>query len=435
MIHWQHLPIALYPDSLGLIFSGSVVVDHLNTSGLGSADDPVMVAIFTYHHEAGAKVGRNDFETQGIAYSADRGRTWKKYEGNPVLKNPGIRDFRDPKVFWFGADRKWVMVLAVADHIEIYSSPDLKQWSKLSEFGAADGSHGGVWECPDLFPLSVNGTEKWVLLVSINPGAPNGGSGTQYFVGHFDGTTFVNENEPATSLWLDYGRDNYAGVTWANVPASDGRRLFLGWMSNWDYAQTVPTEVWRSAMTLPRELTLRQTPTGVRLASTLVAEFQQLREGEPAVAEDVEVKVERVLPPAATASGLFEIRLLLDSVSAGNFSVELFNDLDERIRIVFDADQNQFSIDRNEAGPTTFSPKFAGVQYGARALGTFPTELVVVADHASVELFADGGLLAMTSLVFPGEPFTNARVVAASIKIKSVTVTPLKSIWRGKLAR
>src|SRR5688572_5533514 len=174
MIYWEHLPIALYPDSLGYIFSGSAVVDHQNTSGLGIKDTPPMVAMFTYHLMEGEKAGRNDYQTQGIAYSLDNGRSWTKYDQNPVLKNPGIKDFRDPKIFWYEGSKKWILILAVQDHIELFESPDLKSWSKNSEFGLGVGSHGGVWECPDLFPLKVDGgEEKWVMLVSINPGAPN----------------------------------------------------------------------------------------------------------------------------------------------------------------------------------------------------------------------------------------------------------------------
>ena len=197
LVKWEHLPIALYPDSLGTIFSGSAVVDKNNTSGLGTKDNPAMVAIYTYHNAEGEKAGRKDYQTQGIAYSLDNGRTWTKYKANPVLKNPGIKDFRDPKVSWYEKGQKWIMTLAVTDHISFYSSKNLLDWTKESDFGADIGGHGGVWECPDLFKMPVAGTneEKWVLIVNINPGAPNGGSGTQYFVGQFDGKNFVLDNQ------------------------------------------------------------------------------------------------------------------------------------------------------------------------------------------------------------------------------------------------
>ncbi|MDH5381668.1 MAG: glycoside hydrolase family 32 protein, partial [Cyclobacteriaceae bacterium] len=240
MVSWEHLPIALYPDTLGYIFSGSAVIDWNNSSGLGNDLHPPMVAIFTYHNPIGAEEGRIDYQTQGLAYSLDKGRTWTKYENNPVLKNPGIIDFRDPNVAWNETLQQWVMILAVKDHIEIYTSPNLIAWEKQSEFGQTIGGHGGVWECPDLFTLTDNnGIERWVMLLSINPGGPQGGSATQYFIGNFDGKTFT----PMDSItrWVDHGADNYAGVTWSDIPKSDGRRLFMGWMSNWQYANVVPT--------------------------------------------------------------------------------------------------------------------------------------------------------------------------------------------------
>ncbi len=222
----------------------------------------------------------NYFQNQSIAYSLDKGRSWTKYPGNPVLQNPGIRDFRDPKVAWYAEGEKWIMTLAAQDRIMFYSSPDLIQWSLESEFGENTGAHGGVWECPDLFPMDVNGEEKWVLLVSINPGGPNGGSATQYFVGEFDGNSFHNENPGTEPLWIDHGKDNYAGVTWSDIPEKDGRRIFMGWMSNWQYANQVPTERWRSAMTLPRELILDREGEGYLLRSIPVNETEKLREAQ-----------------------------------------------------------------------------------------------------------------------------------------------------------
>ncbi|MBK8504111.1 MAG: glycoside hydrolase family 32 protein [Saprospiraceae bacterium] len=241
LIHWEHLPIALYPDSLGYIFSGGAVIDWKNTSGLGTPSQPPMVAFFTYHNAEIAKAGGIEVESQAIAYSLDKGRSWTKFPGNPVIKNPGIKDFRDPNVIWHEGSNQWVLVLAASDRLHIYNSPNLRDWNLASEFGEKDGNHDGVWECPDLFPLQIDGQEKWVLLQNISPGHPNGGSGTQYFIGDFDGKVFKNDNPPAMSLWLDYGKDNYAGVTWSDAPNKGGQRTFIGWMSNWQYAQQVPT--------------------------------------------------------------------------------------------------------------------------------------------------------------------------------------------------
>ena len=252
LIHWEEQPIALFPDSLGCIFSGSAVLDKNNTSGFGKNGKAPLVAIFTTHNFEGEKSGTNNFQNQAIAFSNDHGQTWTKFSGNPVIKNPGIRDFRDPKVMWYEPQKKWVMTLATKDRITFYSSRDLKNWVKESEFGAILGEHAGVWECPDLFTLNDKGKKIWVLVVNINPGGPNGGSATQYFLGDFNGKTFTVSHKDIK--WLDYGPDEYAGITWSNT---GDRKIFLGWMSNWQYAEKVPTTIWRGATTLPRELKLK----------------------------------------------------------------------------------------------------------------------------------------------------------------------------------
>ena len=237
LTHWTHQPIALYPDSLGYIFSGSAVMDYKNSSGLGSENQPAIVAIYTYHNMEYERSGRNDYQTQGIAFSLDHGMTWEKYDGNPVIKNPGIKDFRDPKVFWHEPTQKWILILVAGDNARIYNSKNLIDWTFLSDFGHNEGAHGGVWECPDLFPLTTDqGDQKWVLIISINPGGPQGGSATQYFVGDFDGQKFTAAQKE--SKWLDFGRDNYARVTYNDAP--EGKRILMGWMSNWDYAQVTP---------------------------------------------------------------------------------------------------------------------------------------------------------------------------------------------------
>jgi fructan beta-fructosidase len=428
LIHWQHLPIALYPDSLGLIFSGSAVVDHQNTSGFGTIENPPLVAIFTYHLMKGEKAGRNDFQTQGIAFSLDDGRSWTKYAQNPVLKNPGIKDFRDPKVFWHEPSKKWVMILAVQDHVELFGSPNLKSWTKLNEFGLGVGAHGGVWECPDLFPLKIDGAEKWVMLVSINPGSPNGGSGTQYFIGEFDGTTFVNDNPPNKTLWIDYGRDNYAGVTWSNIPESDGRRIFLGWMSNWDYAQVLPTSVWRSAMTLPRELVLMKTSSGLRLASHPVKEIDTLVE-KSHVMHDVLVKAQVELTSSEMEDGQFEVQIELDSATKHDFSIELFNTKGEKLIIRYSMAENSVLVDRTLTGRNDFSPKFSSIDMGPRTITSYPVDIRFFADHSSVEIFMDNGLLVMTEIFFPSEPFTKLKIISNGIKIRMVNVRKIKRIW------
>ncbi|WP_421897857.1 glycoside hydrolase family 32 protein [Marinoscillum sp.] len=411
MVHWEHLPIALYPDTLGYIFSGSAVIDWKNTSGLGTIDNPPMVAIYTYHDPVGAEAGRDDYQTQGIAFSLDKGRSWTKYEGNPVLANPGIIDFRDPKVSWDESNERWVMILAVLDHINIYTSPDLINWTLQSEFGHTTGGHGGVWECPDLFPLTdQNGEVKWVMLLSINPGGPQGGSATQYFVGDFNGSVFTPVD--SVTRWIDYGADNYAGVTWADIPEVDGRRLFLGWMSNWQYANVVPTYEWRSAMTVPRALSLNKTEGGYVLQSKPVSELEILM-GEATVADDSTMD----LP---TESCLVEVT----DIQGQSLEITFSNDLGERLVVKVAADR--LLVDRTKSGETAFNDAFAAI-HEAALIGASIRDIQIYMDRSSVEVFVNYGEVVMTDLVFPSTPYTKVSVSSPEVKL---SMTPMASIWR-----
>lgn len=440
MVHWEHLPIALYPDSLGTIFSGSAVVDVNNTSGLGTADNPPMVAIFTYHNAQMEQQGRNNYQTQGIAFSIDNGRTWTKYEGNPVLQNPGIRDFRDPKVSWYEPGQKWIMALAVKDRISFYSSDNLKSWKLESDFGANLGAHGGVWECPDLFEMNIEGSgeKKWVLLVSINPGGPNGGSATQYFIGDFDGKRFTLDEEFKADLreegiWIDYGTDNYAGVTWSNIPQEDNRHLFMGWMSNWLYANVVPTENWRSAMTVARELILQETPEGLRLVSNPVKEIESLYREKHTLNPQQFSEALNISQLLGFTGATYELSMEAD---AGNkaFAVELFNDQDEKVIIGYNPDSQRFYINRSNLGDIDFSDAFAGIHYGPRLSNDPSVKLRLLVDVASVELFADNGQTAMTEIFFPQEKLDKVRLVSdESISIRSLSITDLASIWNSEI--
>lgn len=425
LIHWQHLPVALYPDSLGYIFSGSVVVDENNTSGFQTGKEKALVAVFTYHHMIGEKAGKTNFQTQGIAYSIDKGRTWKKYSKNPVIPNPGIKDFRDPKVSWHAATKKWIMTMAAGNQVWFYQSNNLKNWQLSGTFGANEGSHGGVWECPDLFELPIANSKKskWVLLVSIGNGAPNGGSGTQYFIGDFNGKAFINSNPKQTELWLDYGSDNYAGVTWSNAP--DKRSLFLGWMSNWQYAQTVPTRIWRSAMTIPRELSLHQNKEGIRLFTNPAKEIKGLRTASC-----------RIDPSNKTASSfsLGEMDLVFDLAQTGSddFGVEIFNDQNEKVTIGYHTSSNQYYIDRTKSGESSFSKEFPAKHFAPRLLQDKKLTMHLFIDHSSVELFADGGSVTMTDIFFPTEKFNKIRLFEqnGSAGLIEGTVYELRSIWK-----
>ncbi len=413
MLNWEHLPISIYPDSLGLIFSGSAVIDWDNTSGLGDGTTPPMIAIFTHHLMAGEKEGRDDFQYQSIAYSLDKGRTFTMYEGNPVIPNPGIRDFRDPKVIWHPETERWVMVFSARDRVKFYTSPDLKNWEFTSDFGPDQGSPGRPWECPDIFPLlAEDGTTKWVLIVSVQSEAPNKGTGTSYFVGDFDGRIFTNDDEPENINWLDYGTDNYAFVTWSDIPEEDGRRLGIGWMSNWMYAQIVPTTAWRSAMTLPRELQLVVRDGKYRLRSPLVKEIGNIM-GESKLLEEgldaISLNSESYL-------------LKLKELSASGF-VELTNEAGDVLNISFSEDQ--LVIDRSKSGLVDFHDEFAAA-HQAPLTGIDVESISIFMDASSVEVFVNNGDLWMTDIIFPNEPYKVARVQGA----QKVAQAPILSVYK-----
>lgn len=419
LVHWKELPIALYPDSLGYIFSGSAVVDSNNTSGFGKNGKIPLVAIFTHHDPKGEKEGKNNFQNESLAYSLDEGNTWTKYKGNPVLKNPGIKDFRDPKVMWYAKEKKWVMTLATLDHITFYSSPNLKHWKKESEFGKARGAHGGVWECPDLFPLKLAGKTYWVLIVNINPGGPNGGSATQYFVGGFDGNKFTPIDN--SLRWVDYGPDEYAGITWSNT---GNRKLFLGWMSNWQYANQVPTVKWRNAMTIPKVLGLKQAGGKIMLTSNPVSELARI-EGT-ALAWNNNLLTGKGME---AIPGQFILKFNISKIN--DYAVILSNEAGDKLIIGYDHAKKQYFIDRAKSGKIDFNPEFSKTAFAPRQINNSPSSnLELVVDVSSVELFADNGLTVMTSIFFPRQRFTQLQIQNnKGAIIKNLKLLPLKSIW------
>jgi fructan beta-fructosidase len=422
LIHWKHEPTAIYPDSLGTIFSGSAVVDKNNTSGFGKNGKVPMVAIYTSHNEKLERSGRNDFQNQSIAYSLDEGKTWTKYADNPVLKNPGITDFRDPKVMWFEEGKKWIMTLATKDRITFYSSKNLKQWVKESEFGSAIGAHGGVWECPDLFSLNYQGKKIWVLLVSINPGGPNKGSATQYFTGSFNGKTFVPFQ--TNTKWLDYGTDNYAGITWSNTGE---RKIFIGWMNNWQYANVVPTTQWRGATTLARELAVKKVDDQYYIASRPVKELKAI-ENKTTLIENI--KAENYDLTAKTGSLKNPLKIQLSADQLENFHFIFSNDLGEQLVAGYDKEANQFFIDRTKSGNINFEKGFASRQIAPRIAKLKGSSITLIIDRASIELFADDGLTVMTSVFFPNQPYNQIHIQSKDkMLIKKLEYTLLKSIW------
>ncbi len=403
LVGWRHLPIALSPDRLGTIFSGSVVADRLNTSGLFPAGKGGLAAVFTYF-----KWG---LQRQGVATSPDWGLTWNMYHGNPVIKNPLLIHFRDPKVFYHGPTRRWVMLLTVGSRIRFYLSENLLAWAPAGDFGKDAGAHGGVWECPDLFELAVDGDEKnkkWVLLVSVKGGAPGGGSGTQYFTGDFDGRRFTADGPPGRVRWLDFGADNYAGITYNNVPESDGRRIFIGWMNDWRYAQEIPTAPWRGAMTTPRELSLIREGGEMMLAVRPVRELTAARMGGFHL-DAARIEGEIIVEKKELAGGAFEIAAEWEGEAetgeAGQFGIALKNGRGEETVIGFEPASGRLSLDRRRSGNTGFSRHFPAVHHApiGSNKGRFKAQILV--DTCSIEVFAGGGRTVITDLVFPGSPY------------------------------
>ena len=373
-LHWTPQPTAIEADALGAIFSGCCVVDKNNTAGFGNG------AIVAYYTSAGAR------QTQSMAYSLDGGQTFTKYAGNPVIVSD-VPDFRDPHIFWNEEAGFWNMVLASGQEMSIYSSKDLKQWKHESNFGLTYGNHGGVWECPDLMKLPVDGTgeQKWMLICNINPGGPFGGSATQYFIGQFDGHQFVCEDQPEETKWMDYGKDHYATVTFDNAP--DGRRVAIAWMSNWQYANQVPTMQFRSTNSILRDLSLYQyegeTYCAVRPAKEMDA-----------------ARGKKIARPTDRCEIVVTLK--------GDARITLSNGSKERVVLDYDADMASLDLDRRHSGQCSFSDAFPTV-VTAPVHGSLRT-LRIFIDKSSIEVFDADGRLSMTNLVFPSSPYNRISV-------------------------
>ena len=373
-LHWTPQPTAIEADALGAIFSGCCVVDKNNTAGFGNG------AIVAYYTSAGAR------QTQSMAYSLDGGQTFTKYAGNPVIVSD-VPDFRDPHIFWNEEAGFWNMVLASGQEMSIYSSKDLKQWKHESNFGLTYGNHSGVWECPDLMKLPVDGTgeQKWMLICNINPGGPFGGSATQYFIGQFDGHQFVCEDQPEETKWMDYGKDHYATVTFDNAP--DGRRVAIAWMSNWQYANQVPTMQFRSTNSILRDLSLYQyegeTYCAVRPAKEMDA-----------------ARGKKIARPTDRCEIVVTLK--------GDARITLSNGSKERVVLDYDADMASLDFDRRHSGQCSFSDAFPTV-VTAPVHGSLRT-LRIFIDKSSIEVFDADGRLSMTNLVFPSSPYNRISV-------------------------
>ena len=377
LIHWEAQPMGLEPDWLGSIFSGSCVTN-----------DNEVVAFYT---SAGMH------QTQSMAVSKDGGRTFEKYSGNPVLTTSDVPDFRDPKAFWNEDIKAWNLILAAGQEMRIYSSMDLKEWKYESSFGKEYGNHSGVWECPDLFKMKNEEmrNEKWVLLCNINPGGPFGGSATQYFVGQFDGHKFTCESMPTVTKWLDYGKDHYATVSFYNAP--DNRRVVLAWMSNWQYANQVPTKQYRSGNSIPRDLGL-------------------FRCGEETYVSVVPSKEMLAVRGAKVKKPTEACEIIVDT--KGQTEIVLSNAKGEQVTMSYDGAKQTFSMDRTKSGDVSFSENFACTTV-APTYGQLK-QLRIFIDRCSIEVFDTEGKIAMTNLVFPSEPYNTIKVKGGKVTIYDV---------------
>ena len=418
LLDWEEVNVALPadPENLGYIFSGSVVVDKNNTSGFMKDGIYPLVAIFTHH-------SKENIQRQSIAYSLDEGLTWQNYILNPVIDNPGIKDFRDPKVFWHEESKTWVMVLACGQFVRIYTSNDLKQWHHASDFGHDIGSHTGEWECPDLFPLTTNsGKTKWVMLVSMNPGGPNSGSATQYFVGDFNDGVFYADNEKVK--WLDFGPDNYAGVSF-NGLTSQERRVTIGWMSNWSYAAELPTSPWRGSMAIPRELTLNSITSPQESAETFFVSSLPCRELLAHGKKAHFMAIEQFSSFALATDSACVMKLEGNVRESATIQLTLTNAHGEKVILRYIPKLQKLIVDRRKAG---FDLKLWTMPLiEAYTLPNMSgTDATIVLDSASIEVFWHGGSTNISAALFPTSPFNHCEIQNDSDDTLECTVYLIK---------
>ena len=441
LIHWQHLDPAIARDTLGHIFSGSTVIDKNNSAGYGK---DAMIAFYTSASDEHGQI-------QCMAYSTDNGRTYTKYEKNPILTPfDGLKDFRDPKVFWYEPAQKWYMIVSADKNMRFYSSTDLKQWEYLSQFGEGYGVQPNQFECPDFIQLPVDGNKdnmKWVMIVNINPGCPFGGSATEYFVGTFDGKEFKCDNDKSVTKWLDFGKDHYATVCFSNT---GDRVIAVPWMSNWQYANVTPIRQYRGANALPRELSLYTKDGEVYMAANVVKETEGLRKETRKVDNFSLTGEQTVSDVVAAQECAFEVEMDVTPGKANTVGFDLMNAKGEKTKIYLDMKAGRVVMDRTESGLVAFGEKAEphfkenhdrrkteSVNYvNDFALGTWAPlslcegktyHLNVFVDKCSVEIFVDGGRIAMTNLVFPTVPYNALRFYAegGEAKVENLNIHKL----------
>jgi fructan beta-fructosidase len=430
LMHWKHLPIAIREEDDIMIFSGSAVYDRENSTGLAKGTTGPLIAIFTGYDN------KQQYQTQNLAFSNNKGLIWTKFKDNPVL-DLRLRHFRDPKVFWFEKERKWIVVVSVADRkiIRFYCSVDLKNWHYLSDFGSAGMMDTQFWECPDLFELPVENEKhstKWVLKVDVIDNAVAGGSGSQYFVGHFDGKQFLNDNSPDKILWVDYGKDFYAAQTFNNIPKYQKRVVWIAWMNNWQYANHLPTSPWRGQMTLPRKLSLIKTENGIRLFQQPVNEIIKLRQ------DNLHYRDLRISPGFDPLNKLhldqasFEIIAEFKMESSTNFGIKIFWSNRNWVKLGYNNKNRRVFLDRTNSGLTDFHDNFSGTHYAPlNMVQKKNINLHVILDRCNIEVFANNGEVVITDLIFPEGQEVKIQLfsVGGEVIAKSLELFTLKSVW------
>jgi fructan beta-fructosidase len=418
LVHWQHLPLALAEEKDTMIFSGSCVMDINNTSGFAIQPGQIpMVAVYTAHIE-----GKN--QSQHIAYSLDDGRTWTKYNHNPVL-DLNKKDFRDPHVFWYEPQRKWVMsvVWPIEKEIHFYQSKNLKQWQYMSRFGPA-GDTTGIWECPALVKVPVEGKpnqSKWLLMHSPAPYM-------QYFVGEFDGYVFSNQKNVETILRPDYGPDYYAAIIYNNLPANHVP-VSIGWVNNWNYANDIPTTPWKSAMSLPRRLSLKKKDGKWILIQQPVDEIRPLRSASSSW-RNINVRSTHTLPVNGQN---IELKLIAEPVSGSISGVRLAKGNGRYIEVGYDYDKQLLYIDRSTAGENGFNAAFPKQSRYETTVKTNKGKLTlhIFFDKSILEVFSNNGEAVMTAQLFPAEKddgvelFSNNKLIV----FEKLDYWSLKSSW------
>ena len=445
LVHWTHRGVALPEEGNEMIFSGSAVVDHNNTTGFGDGPDAApMVALYTSHYTE----GENAFnQAQSLAYSVDGGRTWTKYAGNPVLDHDDP-EFRDPNVFWHAPTGRWIMAVALSTQltVQLYASADLKTWTHLSDFGPAGPTADVLeWECPVLFPVPIEDQDHpvedqdrsaWVLQVDVKPGGVAGGSGSQYFVGDFDGTTFTPHDGvlEAAPHWVDYGPDFYAAIPWSNVPAADGRALWLGWMHNWDYAEAAPTSPWRGALSLPRSVTLRERDGQLRLVQAPVDELKQLRTNHVQLETMRLSRETRSLTDAGVSGAPLELAATFAPDTAETMGLHVHEGPHARTVVGYDAEAGSVFVDRTAAGHTGLPDAFSARDAAPLALNDGRVTLRVIVDRSSVEVFANDGARVLTHRLFPPPNHTGVSAFATGggATLSRLDAWSLASIWAAR---